>query len=44
LLAILHLDAETKGAYEFSGVDVPVFVDPVKVNIPFEARFRPRTT
>ena len=36
LFAMLHLDAGTVGEYEFPGDDVPVFVDEVIVNVPFQ--------
>ena len=36
---MLHLDAGTEGEYEFPGDDVPVFVDDVIVNVPFQATF-----
>ncbi len=39
LFAMLHLDAGTEGVYEFPGDDVPVFVDDVIVNVPFQAAF-----
>lgn len=37
LHAMLHLDAGTVGEYEFPGEDVPIFVDEVIVNVPFDA-------
>jgi len=39
LFAMLHLDEGTEGEYEFPGDDVPVFVDDVIVNVPFQAEF-----
>lgn len=39
LFAMLHLDAGQEGEYEFPGDDVPVFVDEVIVNVPFNASF-----
>ncbi len=39
LFAMLHLDIGTEGEYEFPGDDVPVFVDDVIVNVPFNATF-----
>lgn len=39
LFAMLHLDAGTEGEYEFPGDDVPIFVDDVIVNVPFQAAF-----
>ena len=39
LFAMLHLDVGTEGVYEFPGDDVPVFVDDVIVNVPFQAAF-----
>lgn len=39
LFAMLHLDAGLEGEYEFPGEDVPVFVDDVIVNVPFNASF-----
>jgi plastocyanin len=39
LFAMLHLDAGTVGEYEFPGDDVPIFVDDVIVNVPFQAAF-----
>ena len=39
LFAMLHLDGGTEGEYEFPGDDVPVFVDDVIVNVPFQAAF-----
>ncbi len=39
LFAMLHLDAGTEDVYEFPGDDVPVFVDDVIVNVPFQAAF-----
>jgi plastocyanin len=39
LFAMLHLDAGIEGEYEFPGDDVPVFVDEVIVNVPFQVEF-----
>jgi hypothetical protein len=39
LFAMLHLDVGAEGVYEFPGDDVPVFVDDVIVNVPFQAAF-----
>lgn len=39
LFAMLHLDVGAAGEYEFPGDDVPVFVDDVIVNVPFQATF-----
>ena len=39
LFAMLHLDVGAEGEYEFPGDDVPVFVDDVIVNVPFNATF-----
>jgi len=39
LFAMLHLDKGAAGVYEFPGDDVPVFVDEVIVNVPFQAAF-----
>ena len=39
LFAMLHVDEGAAGEYEFPGDDVPVFVDEVIVNVPFQAAF-----